>query len=107
MLPNEELHDEIMNAFNEYFKAHQRWVTIQNSQTCVDLRKELMLLKKIGIQLTNLCTDQRLVVQDWRYTHFSPKIPSKRAIAMIKERAQKEEDGILEPINKLKIRHKN
>jgi hypothetical protein len=107
MLPNEELHDEIMKVFNDYFIAHNNWVTIQNSQTCVDLRKELMLLKKIGIQLTNLCTDQRLVVQDWRYTHFSPKIPSKRAIAMIKERAQKEEAGILEPINKLKIRHKN
>ena len=106
MLPNEDLHDEIMKAFREYFKAHQRWVTIQNSQVGVDLRKELMVIKNLSIKLKKCCDEQRKTVQDWRYYHFSPKTPSKRAIALINERDQKIKDGLIEPITKVKIKRK-
>lgn len=107
MLPNEDLHDKIMNAFNEYFKAHQRWVTIQNSSTGVDLRKELMAMRKLSVELRKYCDDQRTVVQDWRYYHFSAKNPSKRAKALIAERDQKIKDGTADPITKIKIKHRH
>ena len=99
MLPNEDLHHEIMEVFNQYFKAHQLWISTQNSSSGVELRKELLRLKK-------LCDEQRMIIQDWRYVHFSPKQPSKRAIAMIQERNQKQLEGTLAPITKVKIKHR-
>jgi predicted secreted Zn-dependent protease len=88
MTPNEELHEEIMKAFDEYFRANQRWVTKQSDPSCVQVRKCLQELKRVSLKLRQLCDQQRLVVQDFRYEKFSPKQPSKRAIAMIKERNQ-------------------
>lgn len=107
MLPNEELHDEIMQVFNQYFKAHQMWVTIQNKATVIDLRKEILHLKRLSIKLRKLCDEQRLVVQDWRYYHFSPRQPSKRAKELINDRDQKLQEGQIDPITKIKIRHRN
>jgi hypothetical protein len=46
-------------------------------------------------------------VQDWRYYHFSPKQPSKRAKALIAERDQKIKDGTADPITKIKIKHRH
>jgi|688.fasta_scaffold514540_2 hypothetical protein len=88
MLPNEELHEEIMKAFDEYFRANQRWATNQTDISCVQVRKCLQELKRVSLKLRQLCDQQRIVVQDFRYAKFSPKQPSKRAIAMIKERNQ-------------------
>lgn len=88
MTPNEELHEEIMKAFDEYFRANQRWATKQTDISCVQVRKCLQELKRVSLKLRQLCDQQRLVVQDFRYAKFSPKQPSKRAIAMIKERNQ-------------------
>ena len=96
---NEDLHDEIMRVFNQYFKAYHSWLKIQNSTSVIDVRKELLSLKK-------LCDKQRMNIQDWRYMYFSPKQPSQRAIRMISERNQKIQNGELEPITKLKIKHK-
>lgn len=88
MTPNEELHEEIMKAFDEYFRANQRWATKQTDISCVQVRKCLQELKRVSLKLRQLCDQQRIVVQDFRYATFSPKQPSKRAIAMIKERNQ-------------------
>ena len=96
---NEDLHDEIMRVFNQYFKAYQSWLKIQNSTSGIDVRNELTTLRQ-------LCKSQRLYIQDWRYLHFSPKKASKRAIEMINERNQKIQNGEMKPITKLKIRHK-
>lgn len=93
MSPNEELHEEIMKAFDEYFRANQRWVTKQSEASGVQVRKCLQELKRVSLKLRQLCDQQRIVVQDWRYANFSPKQPSRRAIAMIAERNQKALDA--------------
>jgi hypothetical protein len=65
-----------------------------------------MEIKKLSVKLRNYCDEQRKTVQDWRYYHFSPKTPSKRAKALIQERDQKIQDGLIEPIIKVKIKRK-
>lgn len=86
MMPNEELHDELMLALREYFKANQQWATLRTRRSAINLRHWLNEIRR-------LCHLQRIVVQDWRYETFSPLRPSKRAKNLIDKKANQNGGG--------------
>lgn len=76
MIPKDNLHDEIMTAFNQYFIAHRNWVTTERETSCIRLRAALL-------ELRHLCKSQRAIIQDWRFENFTQRRPSRRAISIV------------------------
>lgn len=57
---NEELHTELMKAFNSYFKANQKWVTKGTRKAGMQARFWLSEIRRIA-------KAQRQVIMEWRY----------------------------------------
>lgn len=57
---DEELHDELMKAFREYFKANQDWVQKGTRRAGMDTRRWLN-------EIRHICSKRRKVIMDWRY----------------------------------------
>lgn len=68
---NTEAHDEIMQAFREYFKAHQDWLNKGTRRAGIDLRNALNRVKHLSIK-------QRKVIMDWRYELDAEKFERRR-----------------------------
>lgn len=60
MHQDEELHEKIMYAFREYFKANQNWLSKGTRRAGMDVRYWLNEIRKLSIE-------RRKVVMDWRY----------------------------------------
>ena len=58
---NEDLHDALMKAFHEYYKAHQNWVVKGTRKAGIDARNRLLDIRHIA-------KAQRKVIMNWRYT---------------------------------------
>lgn len=59
MHQDEELHEQIMHAFREYFKANQRWINEGTKRAGMDTRYWLNEIK-------NLSLKRRLHIMEWR-----------------------------------------
>lgn len=57
---NEELHAELMQAFNSYFKANQAWILKGTRKAGMQTRFWLSEIRRIA-------KAQRKVIMDWRY----------------------------------------
>lgn len=59
MKREEETHDELMQAFRQYFEANQKWVDRGTRMAGMDARKWLSEIRRI-------CTKRRNNIMDWR-----------------------------------------
>jgi hypothetical protein len=59
MQVDEELHEQIMQAFREYFKANQRLVNEGTKRACMDTRFWLHRIRELGLE-------RRKHLMDWR-----------------------------------------
>jgi hypothetical protein len=57
---DEELHDQLMHAFREYFKANQRWLAKGSRRAGMDVRFWLG-------QIRIIARDRRMKIQEWRH----------------------------------------
>ena len=71
MHQDEELHEQLMNAFKEYFKANQKWLAKGTRRAGMDVRYWLNEIKHLSIA-------RRKVVMDWRY-ELNEKTEAKKA----------------------------
>lgn len=69
---DEELHEQIMQAFRAYFKANQDWVNKGTRRAGVDTRNILNDIK-------HLCIERRKLIMQWRYDVDADKYERKRA----------------------------
>ena len=60
MHQDEELHDQILRAFHEYFKANQKWINKGTRRAGMDVRYWLG-------QIRILARERRKVIQEWRH----------------------------------------
>lgn len=60
MHQDEELHEKIMYAFRQYFKANQDWMNKATRRAGMDVRYWLNEIKHLSIE-------RRKVVMEWRY----------------------------------------
>lgn len=60
MYQDEELHDQLMHAFREYFKANQRWLAKGSRRAGMDVRFWLG-------QIRIIARDRRMKIQEWRH----------------------------------------
>jgi len=56
----EELHEQLMEAFRLYFKANQEWHTKGTRRAGIKTRNCLSEIRRI-------CSERRKVIQQWRY----------------------------------------
>jgi hypothetical protein len=68
---DEEMHDRIMQAFREYFKANQDWMNKGTRRAGMDVRNRLNDIK-------HLCIERRKHVMDWRYDLDAEKFERKK-----------------------------
>lgn len=59
MYQDEELHDKLMAAFREYFKANQRWLAKGSRRAGMDTRYWLA-------QIRIIARDRRMHIAAWR-----------------------------------------
>lgn len=57
---DEDLHDELMKAFNAYFKANQTWMRKGTRVAGMQTRYWLSEIRRI-------CSARRKVIMQWRY----------------------------------------
>lgn len=72
MKKDEELHDQIMQAFREYFKANQDWMNKGTRRAGMTARARLNEIK-------HLCVERRKHIMDWRYDLDADKYAKKKA----------------------------
>ena len=82
MHQDEELHEKLMYAFREYFKANQNWLNKGTRRAGMDVRYWLNEIRKLTIE-------RRKVVMDWRYD-LNEKTKAKKAQ---KREADKDQDA--------------
>lgn len=70
MIPNEELHDELLKTLRHYFESNQIWATKPTRNAAIAVRHHLS-------ELIRICTKQRTVVQNWRYEVYPARTSSK------------------------------
>lgn len=58
MTQDEELHAELMRAFQVYFKANQTWLNKGTKRSAIRLRQALSEIRRI-------CSERRVVVREW------------------------------------------
>ena len=59
MKNDEELHEELLRAFNEYFKANLIWKQKKTYKGSIQTRKWLSKIRQ-------LCTERRMRINDWQ-----------------------------------------
>jgi hypothetical protein len=72
MKKDEELHEQIMQAFREYFKANQDWVNKGTRRAGMDTRTILNKIKHLAIE-------RRKHIMEWRYDLDADKFERKKA----------------------------
>jgi len=72
MKKDEDLHEQLMQAFREYFKANQDWVHKGTRRAGMDTRDILNDIRK-------LCIQRRKHIMDWRYDLDADKYERKKA----------------------------
>lgn len=58
MYQDEELHDELLKKFREYFEANQEWLSKGTKRSAINLRRIMSEIRKI-------CSKRRVVVREW------------------------------------------
>lgn len=58
MYQDEELHDQLLKKFREYFQANQEWLSKGTKRSAIKLRR-------IMSELRTLCSQRRKVVREW------------------------------------------
>ena len=71
MYRDDKLHDELMAAFREYFKAHTDWVEKGTRVSGLKTRKTLSTIKKLAML-------RREEIMQWRYAIDKEKAERKR-----------------------------
>lgn len=59
----EQLHEELLKEFRNYFKANQIWKAKQTRRAAVQTRNHLAKIKQ-------LCEEKRRLIQEWRHTEW-------------------------------------
>ena len=59
MTREEETHDQLMKAFQQYFKANQNWINKGTRRAGMDTRYWLSEIRR-------LCSERRDNIMDWR-----------------------------------------
>jgi hypothetical protein len=59
MHQDEQMHEQLMQAFREYFKANQQWLNKGTRRAGMDVRYWLNVIK-------HLCNNRRNHIMDWR-----------------------------------------
>jgi hypothetical protein len=71
MIPqDEELHDQLMQAFGEYFKANQRWINKGTRRAGEETRYWLA-------QIRIIARARRMKIQEWRHATDAQKAQKK------------------------------
>lgn len=55
---DEELHDQLLKKFREYFEANQKWLGTGTKRGAIEVRRIMSEIRKI-------CSDRRVVVREW------------------------------------------
>lgn len=71
MHQDEELHEQLLYAFRQYFEANQKWINKGTRRAGMDTRYWLNEIRRI-------CTERRKVIMDWRYD-LNEKTEAKKA----------------------------
>lgn len=58
MYQDEELHDELLKKFREYFQANQEWLAKGTKRSAIKLRR-------IMSEIRTICSRRRVVVREW------------------------------------------
>ena len=58
MHQDEELHDELLKKFREYFEANQEWLAKGTKRSAIKLRRIMSEIRRI-------CSKRRVVVREW------------------------------------------
>lgn len=58
MYQDEELHDQLLKKFREYFEANQEWLNKGTKRSGIKLRRIMSEIRKI-------CSERRVVVREW------------------------------------------
>ena len=60
MLPeqDEELHDELLKLFRQYFQANQEWLAKGTKRSAINLRQIMSDIRRV-------CSARRVVVRNW------------------------------------------
>jgi hypothetical protein len=60
MLPeqDEELHDELLKLFRQYFQANQEWLAKGTKRSAINLRQIMSDIRRV-------CSARRVVVREW------------------------------------------
>jgi hypothetical protein len=57
---DEDLHDQLMHAFSQYFKANQQWLNKATRRAGMDTRYWLSEIRRIA-------SERRIKIQEWRH----------------------------------------
>lgn len=68
---DEELHDQLMEAFRQYYKANQEWAEKGTRRAGLKTRKWLSEIRHIAIE-------RREVIMQWRYEIDKEKAERKK-----------------------------
>jgi hypothetical protein len=68
---DEELHDELMDAFKNYFKANQDWINKGTRRAGMDTRFWLSEIRRIA-------SLRRMKIQEWRHNIDQHKAEKKK-----------------------------
>lgn len=71
MHQDEELHDELMDAFKNYFKANQDWINRGTRRAGMDTRFWLSEIRRIA-------SLRRMKIQEWRHDIDQHKAQKKK-----------------------------
>jgi len=77
---DEELHDQLMEAFRKYFKANQDWINKGTRRAGMDTRFWLSEIRR-------LASERRMKIQEWRHNIDKHKAEKKKI------QNQKAQDG--------------
>ena len=58
MNQDEELHDELLKLFRQYFQANQEWLAKGTKRSAINLRQTMSEIRRV-------CSARRKVVREW------------------------------------------
>lgn len=85
MIPNEDLHDELLKTLRLYFEANQIWATKPTRNAAIAVRHYLSEIRRI-------CTEQRTVVQNWRYEVYPARTTSQHVKSRYQNQIQVDDE---------------
>ena len=80
MYQDEELHEKLMTAFREYFKANQKWLAKGTRRAAMDTRYWLA-------QIRIIARERRMHIAAWR-----TELDKNKALKKAQEKGSKDED---------------